>query len=474
MSEAPDTANYRFPRIHGLFLALIPLKTQVPNLVDSIKDCISALKDDTDGLDGFVYSAPGPERVSPGLAVKQGRAYLERWEDPSHTEGAYLKQHHANRVRSISTALDYFHQTNREWRRYVLAVRTAIDDAAEELDHGSAGLLNLPSIQIRLALDDVARAVPYDAESIFENPNWPDFEQAWADDLISKWPSLGLWMQRVRSIGHMNKPSNREGSKTPSNDAPRSSNTPADVLSAEPPISAFPGEPPHAAVESAPANKNPMENSGTATAGAAPPVPPLRVLSQSGQFWIVQFDGRKIHMKDSLGMRLLAVLLPSPNKQFSAGLLYRQATSSGPDSRVPDNAIDTGGFTIGDGPNVGSDDDRLDDRSKDELTAERDRLLLEAGRSGVQPDKAAEFRELADVIDKQLKADIDPLGRPRKLGGEAQKSRVNSVQQALKKLRTQLREEKEVAFADYLQDRLSTGKVVSFRPTSGELDWALV
>lgn len=476
MFDSKPTTGYRFPKIHDLFLAFVPLKTQVPDLIEYIESCVKQSQDELLNSEDFVYKAPGEGRVSPGLAVKEGRAFLRSWVAPVRETSIRDRPFTEGRVESLSTALDYFHQTNREWRRQIKIVRTAIDEAAVELDQGTNDLLRLPSVEIRLAVDELSRAVPYDGEGIFDSPDWPLFDAAWIKNIKDLWPPVGKWMQRTRSIGHMSKPTNLATFNAAESETDPLNNRDA---SAEPnreskPLSGSSAVQHLDPVEPDPKFNSPEAHSAPTGDEVKAPNPLLRSLSHSGQFWTVQFDGRMIHMKDSLGMRLLSVLLLSPNKPFSSELLYRQATNSGPDSKVSDAAISAEGYVTGDGPHIGGNDDRLDERSIRELTAERDQLLMEAGRSGTPPDKATEFRERADAIEQQLKADLNPSGKPRKLGSDAQKTRTNSIQQALKTLRTQLREHHQEDLANYLKDRVSTGKVVSFRPRAGEQDWATV
>ena len=63
---------------------------------------------------------------------------------------------------------------------------------------------------------------------------------------------------------------------------------------------------------------------------APPPVASLSaVLQREGDLWRVDYDGRVVHIRDSKGIRTLAVLLASPGVELPAGDVETLANGSG-------------------------------------------------------------------------------------------------------------------------------------------------
>jgi hypothetical protein len=178
--------------------------------------------------------------------------------------------------------------------------------------------------------------------------------------------------------------------------------------------------------------------SGDAGPETAAPAEAARVrspgprLSREGDTWTFQRDGRVVHLRDSRGVRCLAILLSNPGVEFPAlslvagGVVAEQR--SGAESDLASS--------LGGGDDAGA---ILDSEAK---AAYRKRLEdleedLEEARSFNDPERAVQAQEEIEFLSRELAAAVGLGGRDRKAASDVERARVSvtkAIRAALKKL----------------------------------------
>ena len=152
------------------------------------------------------------------------------------------------------------------------------------------------------------------------------------------------------------------------------------------------------------------ERAGPAPAEAASNGEPgAGMLRREGELWRIEYGGRLIHVRDSKGMRSLAVLLAAPGVEIAAGDLEVRA---GLVTEAPATA---------DSPLAG-----LDAEAR---RAYRERLEdlrdeIEQAEAWSDPERASRAREEMEMIGAELAAAVGLGGRDRPLASSAERARV--------------------------------------------------
>lgn len=476
MFDIKPTTAYRFPKIHDLFLAFVPLKTQVPYLVEYIESCLKQSNDSLLNHEDFVYKAPPEGGRSSGLAVKEGRAFLRTWTGPNGESGIRDRVYTESRVSSLANRLDYFHKANREWRRQIEAVRKAIDEAASELDQRTTDLLKLPSIQVRLAVDDLSRAVPYDGLSVWDHPDYPPFEASWVTNIKELWPPVGKWMQRTRSIGHMEAPisgvvtelsHNKDDTRTAAQmrDDCEDARVRAESESTRSKSHVVSGHP----AGDAEASSNEPKTHALRTKSDD------RAIVRSSGAWMVRFDGEQFPVRESVGLNLLAVLLFSPHRHFKAAELYRHAEASSAGSPVNDAITESDGFSVRNELASESTDPVLDEEGWAQLSQREKELLDRAAlHEKSQPELSEECLREAAQINKERTASQFMGNHQRDLAARKHRSATNGARQNIQGVIEKVRNDGRIAFADHLERYIQTGAQLSYQPPPESPSWSRI
>jgi len=198
----------------------------------------------------------------------------------------------------------------------------------------------------------------------------------------------------------------------------------------------------------------------------APPAPSaehVRAFVREGEYWRVVFEGREIRVRDLTGVRQIASLLRSQDREVSVlELLDESGRRSG----------EAGGGAAEEGAMRRDTGETLDRRARAEY-----RARLAALRSEVE--QAREFNDLTRAA--ALQAEIDAIngelakvlglgGRPRRTGAPIERARVSvtrTIRDAIRRLRTL-----DPELGRFLDESIRTGRVCSYRPPGGrEVGW---
>ena len=192
----------------------------------------------------------------------------------------------------------------------------------------------------------------------------------------------------------------------------------------------------------------------------APPAPTRRsdaaatsigpsVFRREGEYWTVSFDGDAARIRDSKGVRHLAILLERPGAEVHALELVRAVEGA-----------DTDGARI-DGGDAGP---VLDDRAKREYrqrAAEIEQELDEA-RAWNDGERVAKLRRELELIAGELTSSVGIGGRDRRAAGAAERARINvtrAIRSALDRI-----DDAVPALGAHLRATVRTGTFCAYMP----------
>jgi len=195
-------------------------------------------------------------------------------------------------------------------------------------------------------------------------------------------------------------------------------------------------------------------------APAKGPDEPARVvahLRREGDVWAFRFDGQDVHIRDSKGVRCLAVLLAHPGVEIAA--LELAGPAPNPDARAQADS--------GDSLSVSHRDDAGPALDSEAKTAYRRRLNelgeeLEEAEAFRDPERAAKAREEMDFLARELAAAVGLGRRDRKTASNAERARV-AVTKAVRATLRRIGEMHEPLGAE-LAATIRTGTFCSYEP----------
>ncbi len=158
------------------------------------------------------------------------------------------------------------------------------------------------------------------------------------------------------------------------------------------------------------------------TAPAAAPIGPRSAaMRREGEVWRFDYDGRVIHVRDSKGIRHVAVLLASPGVELPAADVETRADGA---SGLGDAAAADAGLVVQ--ASVDSALTGLDATAKSQYRERLEELReeLEQAEAWSDPERAARAREEIDLIASQLSAAVGLGGRDRPQASGAERARL--------------------------------------------------
>jgi len=179
-------------------------------------------------------------------------------------------------------------------------------------------------------------------------------------------------------------------------------------------------------------------------------------LRHEDDFWLVGFADAVTRVPDSLGLRYLDLLVRQPGRELASLDLVRLAAASGPAAAAAEDGLH-------DASGTGA-DEVLDPQAR---AAYRQRLgaldeeLAEAG-AWHDTERASRLRAEKDFLVRELAAATGLGGRPRRLGAESERARLNvtrAIRSAIAKVR-----DRAPAAAAHLDQAVRTGTRCSYSP----------
>lgn len=181
-----------------------------------------------------------------------------------------------------------------------------------------------------------------------------------------------------------------------------------------------------------------------------------QILRRESDYWLVDFDGRTVHLRDLIGLRYLARLLAAPGHDFH--VLDLAASDRGEPARRAEP-----GMTFRVPGDAGA---LLDGQAK---AAYRRRLTeieedLEEARALGDIDRAAQAASEREFLIRELSRAVGLGGRDRTAGSAAERARA-SVTQAIRLAMARIQEH-HPQLGEHLDRAIRTGTYCSYQPDS--------
>ena len=185
--------------------------------------------------------------------------------------------------------------------------------------------------------------------------------------------------------------------------------------------------------------------------------PGALTLNREDDFWLIGYGDGRARVPDSLGLRYLDLLVRNPGRELAAGELARLAAATGPAATAAyaDGLHDSSGAPA---------DDILDQQAR---TAYRQRLTgldeeLAEAEAWHDTERASGLRAEKDFLVRELTAATGLGSRPRQLGSESERARLN-VTRAIRTAISRVRDRAPEAAA-HLDQAIRTGTRCSYSP----------
>jgi hypothetical protein len=182
-------------------------------------------------------------------------------------------------------------------------------------------------------------------------------------------------------------------------------------------------------------------------------------LTREDGFWLVGYADARVRVPDSLGLRYLDLLVRNPGRELAAVELVRLAASAG--LAAPP--------TQDDGLRQTAEAPAHDLLDRQALAAYRQRIAgldeeLAEAEEWHDTERASRLRAEKDFLVRELTAATGLGGRPRQLGSESERARLN-VTRAIRTAIARIRDRAPDAAA-HLDQAVRTGTRCSYHPPS--------
>jgi hypothetical protein len=179
-------------------------------------------------------------------------------------------------------------------------------------------------------------------------------------------------------------------------------------------------------------------------------------LNREDDFWLIGYADARARVPDSLGLRYLDLLVRNPGRELAAVELA-QLAAAGParTGTSADDLHDVSGTAA---------DEVLDHQARAayrQRLADLDTELAEAEQWN-DTERASRLRAEKDFLARELAAATGLGGRPRRLGAESERARLN-VTRAIRSAITRIRDRSPAAAA-HLDQTVRTGTRCSYSP----------
>jgi len=186
-------------------------------------------------------------------------------------------------------------------------------------------------------------------------------------------------------------------------------------------------------------------------------------LDREDDFWVVGFADARTRLPGSLGLRYLDLLVRNPGRELAAVDLVRLAAATGPAGPAPnaDGLHDASGASAADVL------DRQARAAYRQRLADLDEELAEA-QEWHDTERASRLRAEQDFLVRELAAATGLGGRPRRLGSESERARLN-VTRAIRGAISRIRD-RDPGAAAHLDQAVRTGTRCAYSPPDGRPD----
>jgi hypothetical protein len=194
---------------------------------------------------------------------------------------------------------------------------------------------------------------------------------------------------------------------------------------------------------------------------------------REGEYWTVSFDGSVVRLKDSKGLRQIALLLAQPGRELHATDL--EALVAGPSEATPAATKSRAAYDeVEARPDFGDAGELLDAEARAAYKARLDDLQEEIDEAEEfnDPVRAEKARDERQFLIRELARAVGLGGRDRKAASHAERARLNATR-AIRAAMTNLARE-HPALGQHLTATIRTGRYCSYTPDPRTpVAWAL-
>jgi hypothetical protein len=193
------------------------------------------------------------------------------------------------------------------------------------------------------------------------------------------------------------------------------------------------------------------------------PGPDVLTMIREEGFWLIGYAGGHQRVPDSLGLRYLHLLVRNPGLELAATDLVRLAASVGSGGgRLATADARAGGLHD---QSATADDDILDAQAREAYRQRLGSLEEELAEADEWHDteRASRLRAEQDFLIRELAAATGLGGRPRRLGSETERARLN-VTRAIRTAISRIRD-RAPGLGAHLERAIRTGTRCSYSPT---------
>ena len=183
----------------------------------------------------------------------------------------------------------------------------------------------------------------------------------------------------------------------------------------------------------------------------------ILTLNREDDFWLIGYGDALARVPDSLGLRYLDLLVRNTGRELAAVDLAQLAAATGPAAASPP---DDGLHDASEAPAEPILDQQARTAYRQRLT-DLDEELAEA-EQWHDTERASRLRAEKDFLVRELAAATGLGGRPRQLGSDSERARLN-VTRAIRSAIARIRDRAPAA-ADYLDQAVRTGTRCSYSP----------
>jgi hypothetical protein len=184
--------------------------------------------------------------------------------------------------------------------------------------------------------------------------------------------------------------------------------------------------------------------------------PGALTLNREGDYWALGYGDALVRVPDSLGLRYLDLLVRNPGRELPALEVVQLAAATGAGTAVAEDDDELQVMTGASGAEILDPQARAAYRHR---LAELDAEVDEAERWH-DTERASRLRAERDFLVRELAAAAGLGGRPRRLGSEAERARVN-VTRAIRSAISRIRDRAPAAAA-HLDQAIRTGSRCSY------------
>jgi tetratricopeptide (TPR) repeat protein len=194
---------------------------------------------------------------------------------------------------------------------------------------------------------------------------------------------------------------------------------------------------------------------------------------REGEYWTISFDGSVVRLKDSKGLRQIALLLAQPGRELHATDL--ETLVAGPSDAAPMATKSRAAYDeVETRPDFGDAGELLDAEARVAYKARLDELQeeIDEAEDFNDPVRAEKARDERQFLIRELARAVGLGGRDRKAASHAERARLNATR-AIRAAMTNLARE-HPALGQHLTATIRTGRYCSYTPDPRTpVSWAL-